>query len=106
VGEQPLLKEQMKLVSALSIAALLCACGSLETTVISKGNGLMERRQYDQHGRIVRVESYYLTANGKKVLHGECEKWSPPGARGIQRVYKHGVIVRIARVFSASGAPY
>lgn len=77
---------------------MLCACATTKTTVVNKANGVREVRQYDSHGRIVRAESYYQTDKGKKVLHGACEEWSPPGGLGIRRTYEHGVLTRNSRV--------
>lgn len=82
----------------LCTAIVVSACSALKTTVVTKPDGVRELRQYDAQGRIVRVESYYVTDRGKKVLHGSSEEWSPPGGLGLRRVYDHGALIRTSRI--------
>src|SRR5262245_57870639 len=74
-------------------ASVLCACSTLKTTLEIRPDGVRERRQYNADDELVRMESYYVTDRGKKVLHGRCEKYSIPGSFGIFRTYEDGTLV-------------
>ena len=78
---------------ALCVAVTLCSCVSVEMEVIRHPNGVQECREY-KNGRIARVESFYLNADNKKILHGKCEEWNPPGEWGTGQEYRDGVLFR------------
>lgn len=75
------------------ILCFLCACTSTQV-VTDKGGGILQLRVNDAEGRIRRLETYYLSKTGKKILHGPCQEWTKPGLFGVERVYEHGKLVK------------
>lgn len=85
---------QVKIAAFFLAIALCCSCSTGQERVVSNLRDRTIVTTLNRSKRVIKIESFYFTPLGVKVLHGDQEKYSVPGSSGIKRVYEHGKLIK------------